>query len=38
MTFGHDARRKMGIQKEEDEGLLMLLHVILQEVSARRYK
>jgi len=37
MEFGHDVRRKMGIVNEETDGLLMLLNIILQEVSERKY-
>ncbi|MEG2081550.1 MAG: hypothetical protein RRZ68_08365, partial [Oscillospiraceae bacterium] len=35
MTFGHDVSRKMGIQNTND-GLLMLLSIILEEVSKRQ--
>lgn len=38
ITFGHDVETKMGIVNEEKDGLLMLLNVILNEVSSRRYK
>jgi hypothetical protein len=38
MTFGHDVNRKMGIINEETDGLLMLLNIILDEVSSRKYK
>lgn len=38
MTFGHDVSRKMGIVNEETDGLLMLLNIILDEVSSRKYK
>lgn len=38
LEFGHDVRRKMGYNDSEKDGLLVLLNVILQEVSERRYK
>jgi hypothetical protein len=38
LTFGHDVRRKMGIVNEDTDGLLVLLNIILEEVSGRRYK
>ena len=38
LTFGHDVRRKMGLINEETDGLLLVLNVILQEVSERRYE
>lgn len=38
MTFGHDVQRKLGIQNQETDGLLMLVAVILEEVSGRRYE
>lgn len=38
MSFGHDVRRKMGLQNEKTDGLLMLLSIILSEVSERKYK
>ncbi len=38
MTFGHDVERKMGYCNEETDGLLVLINIILQEVSNRKYK
>ena len=37
MSFGHDIRRKMGLLNEEKDGLLLLLNIILDEVSKRKY-
>lgn len=38
LSFGHDVRRKMGLINEESDGLLMLLEIILEEVSSRKYR
>lgn len=38
MTYGHDVRRKMGLIDKEKDGLLLLLSIILDEVSNRKYK
>lgn len=38
LTFGHDVKRKMGYCNKEKDGLLVLLNIILQEVSERKYK
>ena len=37
-TFGHDITRKMRLYNEQNDGLLVVLNIILQEVSERRYK
>lgn len=37
ISFNSDVRRKMGIYNEDKDGLLVLLNIILQEVSDRRY-
>ena len=38
LTFGHDVSRKMGLCKQEKDGLLVVMNIILQEISARKYK
>lgn len=38
MTYGHDVKRKMGFVNEDEDGLLLLLNIILLEVAGRRYK
>lgn len=38
LTFGHDISRKMGIRNREKDGLLVVMYIILQEVSERKYK
>lgn len=38
LTFGHDVRRKMGFCNEEKDGLLVIMEIILQEISDRKYK
>lgn len=38
MTFRHDVERKMGFCNEETDGFLVLIEIILEEVSNRKYK
>lgn len=38
LTFGHDVSRKMEINNQEEGGLLVVMNIILEEVSGRRYK
>lgn len=38
ITFNSDVRRKMGIYNREKDGLLVLMNIILQEISERKYK
>ena len=38
ITFNSDVRRKMGFLNEEKDGLLVVMNIILQEVSTRRYQ
>lgn len=38
ITFNSDVRRKMGIYNKDTDGLLVLINIILQEISERKYK
>ena len=38
LTFGHDVSRKMGLCNQEKDGLLVVMNIILQEISERKYK
>lgn len=38
LTFGHDVSRKMGLENQEKDGLLVVMNITLQEVSERKYK
>lgn len=38
LTFGHDVSRKMGLCNQEKDGLLVIMNIILQEISERKYK
>lgn len=38
LEFGHDVRGKMGYDNKESDGFLVLLNVIIQEISTRKYK
>lgn len=38
LTFGHDVSRKMGLRNQEKDGLFVVMNIILQEISERKYK